>query len=501
MAEQSSSQIPPDLPALPFERVNEFPDRLSPMLVKELRQGMRTSSFVILFVLLQAILTIVLLIASLLGLSDITSDTSSAGRFVTGFILVIYSLGVLVFQPLRGISAIATEVRENTIDLMTLTSLTAWRIVFGKWLSIVSQSALIAGTVLPYLIISYFFGGMQMFPELTLWLALFVVSGALTAITVGISAVGNAIVRGLLVVGGSALIMGCLLFTFIPHIPHLIEMLAFTRGDQTLSVIAFLVAACYICYFFLELGTTAIAPSSENRATRKRLIGLGVLALCYLLLRPTGESIALFTALGITGCIALDLFSERANFPPIVCQKFLRLGVLGRIAGRFLYPGWGTGSLFFLALTVVLCMLIYLTNSNLRGYTVALLGIGTLAFPAVIIQVFARNSTNRFSSYFFILLATLILSRILGFLYENLSGELLLWIFSFIPAVLLPLASQSASTAEPLPLLFAAIGITSLYFLVILTRSLPQLGHISTLESEAQRDLDDSLLGSTDSER
>lgn len=471
------------------------------MLVKELRQGMRTSSFVIPFVVLQAILTIVILIVSLFSLGGRLLDSSSIGNWFTGFILLFYCLGILVFQPLRGISAIASEVQENTIDLMTLTSLTAWRIVYGKWLSIVSQSALIAGAVLPYLIIPYFFGGLQLFPQLTLWLALFVVSSALTALTVGISAVGSALVRGLLVVGGAALMMGYLLFSFLPNVPHFMEMLSFTHGEQTLSVIAFLVATCYLCYFFLELGTTAIAPSSENRATKKRLIGLGVLTLTYFLLLPTGESIALFSAMAITACIALDLFSERVTFSPIVCWKFIRLGFLGRIAGRFLYPGWGTGSLFFLVLTLVLCVLIYLTNPNPIYYTMALLGIGTLAFPAMIIQVFARNSTNRFSSYFFILLLTLLLSRILIFLYENFSGELLLWIFSFIPAALLPLASESGSTTDPIIIRFAAIGISSIYLLVILATSLQQLARLSTLESEAQRGLDDSLLGSTGAER
>jgi len=471
------------------------------MLVKELRQGMRTSSFVIPFVVLQAILTIVILIVSLFSLGGRLLDSSSIGNWFTGFILLFYCLGILVFQPLRGISAIASEVQENTIDLMTLTSLTAWRIVYGKWLSIVSQSALIAGAVLPYLIIPYFFGGLQLFPQLTLWLALFVVSSALTALTVGISAVGSALVRGLLVVGGAALMMGYLLFSFLPNVPHFMEMLSFTHGEQTLSVIAFLVATCYLCYFFLELGTTAIAPSSENRATKKRLIGLGVLTLTYFLLLPTGESIALFSAMAITACIALDLFSERVTFSPIVCWKFIRLGFLGRIAGRFLYPGWGTGSLFFLVLTLVLCVLIYLTNPNPIYYTMAFLGIGTLAFPAMIIQVFARNSTNRFSSYFFILLLTLLLSRILIFLYENFSGELLLWIFSFIPAALLPLASESGSTTDPIIIRFAAIGISSIYLLVILATSLQQLTRLSTLESEAQRGLDDSLLGSTGAER
>ena len=43
--------------------LTDFPDRLSPMLVKELRQGLRTRSFVAVFMSLQAILAVVLLAA------------------------------------------------------------------------------------------------------------------------------------------------------------------------------------------------------------------------------------------------------------------------------------------------------------------------------------------------------------------------------------------------------------------------------------------------------
>ena len=97
-------------------------------------------------------------------------------------------------QPLRGISAVATEIKQNTIDLMVLTRLSAWRIVWGKWCAIMGQSALILLAILPYLILRYFFGGMQLFAEMALMLYLFVLSGALTAFTVGLSAVGSVLV-------------------------------------------------------------------------------------------------------------------------------------------------------------------------------------------------------------------------------------------------------------------------------------------------------------------
>ena len=149
MAENNpAATTPPELPPLPIERVNDFPDRLSPMLVKELRQGLRTNTFVILFLVLQGLLATILLITTPVAASE-GSASGTIGEVVSKIVFCIYALGILVVQPLRGISAVATEIKQNTIDLMVLTRLSAWRIVYGKWLSIVSQSFLIGLAILP----------------------------------------------------------------------------------------------------------------------------------------------------------------------------------------------------------------------------------------------------------------------------------------------------------------------------------------------------------------
>ncbi|MED5419558.1 MAG: hypothetical protein VYA27_12700, partial [Verrucomicrobiota bacterium] len=321
MAENNpATTTPPELPPLPIERVNDFPDRLSPMLVKELRQGLRTNTFVILFLVLQGLLAIIFLITTPIAASE-SGPSGTIGEVVSKIVFCIYALGILVVQPLRGISAVATEIKQNTIDLMILTRLSAWRIVYGKWLSIVSQSFLIVLAILPYLILRYFFGGMQLFAELTLMVYLFIISGALTAFTVGMSATGSILLRGLVVVGGSAVMMGYILFGLHHQIPKFVEVLSFSRSDQSLTALAILAIAAYASYFFLEIGTTAIAPTSENRATRKRLIGLVIMVGSYLLLHAVDPDLALTTALIIAGCMSLDLFSERSQFPSVICRR------------------------------------------------------------------------------------------------------------------------------------------------------------------------------------
>lgn len=478
---------PPRLPPPPFERINDFPDGLSPMLVKELRQGLRTQTFVILFLSLQAVLAFLLLIAA--PIAD-TNAPAKAGEAVSAIIFCVYALGILVIQPLRGISAVAGEIKQNTIDLMVLTRLSAWRIVSGKWLSIMSQSALITLAILPYLILRYFFGGMQLFAELALMACLLIVSGALTAFTIGMSS-GSALLRGLIVVGGSTFMMGYVLFGLSQQIPYLIEVLSFTRSDQSLTLLAVLAIALYACYFFLEIGTTSIAPASENRATRKRLIGLAVMVGSYLLLHPVGPEPALITALIIAGCMALDLFSEQVKFPSVVCRRFVRLGPFGRVAGRFLYPGWATGALFFFGITLILFLLIYMTTPDPKQFSYAAIGLGTLAFPAALLQIFARKSSNLFSFYSTLLVLCFILICIVFTIHGTASGSQFLWLFSFIPASLLPIVSQTSPSPEQSTALLLSFLIPGIYLLFLLGRALSHLMALSRMESQALADLDD----------
>jgi len=163
--------------------LDEFSDRLSPMLVKELRQGLRARTFVILFLAIQALLGVVLL--SAVG----AAAPERAGQTVSSVIFFFFSMAVLIVQPLRGVGALHQEIKGNTIDLMVLTRLGAWRIVLGKWIAIVSQSALLLAAIAPYLILRYFFGRMNLFAELLLLALVFLGSAAFTAITVGLSAV------------------------------------------------------------------------------------------------------------------------------------------------------------------------------------------------------------------------------------------------------------------------------------------------------------------------
>src|SRR5204862_5578427 len=53
------------------------------------------------------------------------------------------------------------------------------------------------------------------------------------------------------------------------------------------------------------------------------------------------------------GWIVIEALSERTVLVPSLYYSFARRGVLGRLAGRVLYPGWASGLLFCSLLTAI----------------------------------------------------------------------------------------------------------------------------------------------------
>jgi hypothetical protein len=463
--------VPPDLPLPAVERLNDFPDRLSPMLVKELRQGLRTYTFVILFLVLQGLLALVLLTASAIAHS---TNADGAGDVVSKIVFCFYALALLVVQPLRGVSSISIEVKQNTIDLMVLTRLSAWRIVFGKWSSIVSQSGLILLAVAPYLILRYFFGGMQLFGELYLMIYIFVISSVLTAITIGLSAVSNIIVRGLLPIAGAVVAASFVFGSLTPELPMFVDALG-GSSRELLASTGFLILTIYTGYYFLDLAATMIAPAAENRSTRKRLIGLGVFTAAFWSLQSTDIMVAVVVAGYVLVLLAVDALTERREIPSVVCEPFMRFSAMGRVMGRFLYPGWPA----FLAIHG------QMHGANLNSWAAAGMIVAIAVFPAAFIQLFARNTNERFSVYLAVSITGWVLASILGMLFDVVSETILLWIFAPIPMVLAPLSGHLWSAGTDDPIILVSWGLAGAYYFVIFAAALPILKGMGRLEDEA----------------
>lgn len=482
MSEELTSASPPPLPPSPMEKLNDFSDRFSPMLVKELRQGLRTHTFVILFLILQGLLALILLTTA--------AANANAGEIVSSIIFFLFSVAVLVVQPLRGMSAVSSEIRSDTIDLMSLTKLSAWRIVFGKWASIMGQTTLLLFAIVPYLILRYFFGGMQLFSELLSLFTIFLLSGVLTAITVGLSASSLMLIRAIPLLGAFFLFYPIGYFAF-GAFDELLEIFTPNTQEHWFGLLASYLIASFVGYFFLELAATAIAPSAENRATRKRLAALIVVPIAFLALHGIEYQIAWSLSFALLAILSLDLFTEGTDYPSVVLRPFLRFGLLGKIAARFLAPGWATGTLFHLLLIGLLFLLSLLIGDELKtggdpeiGSIIAIV-LGMLYLPHFLVHLFHKRISNRLVAYLLFAILLFGMIPLLALLDEIGDTEMVAWSFCFIPQVQ-PFLDRYTNDST----LFLISGITaSIYILLCLTYAIKPLLNLNKLEQEESQRL------------
>lgn len=469
-----------------IKHITDFPDKLNPMLVKELRQGLRGIGFVILFITLQAFLAFILLITAA------GASYENAGHLLSRTIFFLFSFAVLIVQPLRGVSALSSEVKGNTIDLLCLTRLSAWRITFGKWISLVSQSGLLLTAIVPYLILRYFFGDMQMLSEILLLLSIFLVSATLTAFTVGFSGVGSTITRVLLPIAGALF-----LFLFIWRLfvtsryfyQEMVQAFTFDTSGNQLGLLAFVVMCIYSGWMCLDLGTSQIAPVAENRSTLKRSVSLLMIFCALSLLVFSNQDVSWATLLGLCLCIPISLIclTENPHLVPPIAAPFVRKGIVGKLIGRFFYPGWATGLMFVLMLFFLMQGMLFIYSNmgatvDSWNYLIVPAVIAMLLFPIAMTRLFARKHDNRFGLFVLFVCTQFLIVAVIYACEEWAAGLELMPYFCWIPATLPYLASSSSFPPDTL-VTIAWIN-AGAYFLIALATSLPVWRQISQTESQ-----------------
>jgi hypothetical protein len=158
---------PPD--SLPLLR--DFPDWHSPMVVKELRHGLRTKFFSL--ALIQFHVFLALLIGSIL--------LGASPSIINALFWSLSLMVLLAIMPLRGFAALTSEASEGTLDMLTLTNMSAIRIVYGKWAALFGQTLLVASSLLPYMVARYHFGGVELVQELATLVISVLLSALITA--------------------------------------------------------------------------------------------------------------------------------------------------------------------------------------------------------------------------------------------------------------------------------------------------------------------------------
>ncbi len=176
--------------------VSEFPDQLSPILVRELRRALRGKNFAGGFLALQ----IFSLLAALLEWTISVMLKELGGAVV--FPGLFNFLTTLVFQlllPLAFFNSLQAELGGRNVELLLTSRLSPWQIVRGKWFAASTLGGLFLVSLLPYFLVRYFLGGVELLALLSSLLDLFLHNALMNAIVIGASAFSGPAVRVLVI--------------------------------------------------------------------------------------------------------------------------------------------------------------------------------------------------------------------------------------------------------------------------------------------------------------
>ena len=386
----TSSTLPAPLPS-----GNDFADWLSPILVKELRQGLKSRAFVATFIILQVVMII------LVGLQLLTLAGGGGRGLVDafdGFFWAFVWLPLLVMMPARGLTAVSGEIKANTLDLVLLTRLSATRIVFGKWVALVSQTLLLVAAILPYAMLRYFFGEIDVVSDLKTIGLLLLCSLAFTAGAIALSSVHLAVRIIVLVMLVPTLLTGVIPFIVMRAFGGSSATSPFTDWNWMLPVFTFIYTV-----LLLQIAAGRIAPLSENHASTKRTLGLVLAGAAAVFAAFADEETAMMWLAGSVaalGWIIIEALCEPTVPLPSLYAPFARRGSLGRLAGRLLYPGWASGVVFAAAVVLLLVVSFWLLGSRHHAATwtadrivistVAVVGFAAILSPLPVLLALPR---------------------------------------------------------------------------------------------------------------
>lgn len=452
------------------------------MLVKELRQGMRSRLFVVSFLLLQAAMIFV----AIIGLS--TSAKQGETSAMTALFWTILGVPLVVIMPMSGLGAVGNERKANTLELIFLTRLTARRILTGKWLALVAQTVLLVCAVLPYAVLRYFLGGVSLGAELTVIALLLLGSAVLSGLAVGFSPQSSRLTRAFIAI---SVFVGLQLFS------RLLIPFGFMGGPfgssagmnwrtcLSLAWIGFLGLL-----LMLEFGASKIAPTAENHAASRRLIGL--LVLCGVVIfqgRDLYSSPLWVCSLLLLGPICIGALCEPPSFVPSIYHPFVRFGGWGKLAGRLLYPGWPSGVLFTMVpLAVMFAVGYYQSRGAVGEKWILWAGVavaGAFYFPAALIRVFLPRSQRPFLVYIGIQVALSLLVALGATLAASDTGDFRFALAMIPTCGLLLSGTQVLDDGNILRVLIGTGLITAASFCFLLFKMREPWRKIRTLEKAA----------------
>jgi len=331
-------------------------ERINPIVVKEVRQSLKSRQFTIAFGLTLIAAVSWTLIAISLMVPKIYYSPGGV-QLLTGFFCIL-QFPLMIIIPFSAFRSLTTETEDSTFELLSISALSAWQIVLGKMLSALLQTLLYLSALAPCIVLTYLLRGVSLDSILFVLGLTVTFSVAETALALLLAAVSRA---RILQAGATVLLLIGLIFGFFGWTSAIVggAMVEISNMPKEfyLGVFGFATVVCVALDLVLRSAAAAIDFPSENHSTplRKRvllLMGIILFWSTFAVVASREEEIAFVFLIGafivcmfigslMTG--ELGIISPRA-------RRSLPTTFAGRVFLTWFYPGAGMGYIFLVCL-------------------------------------------------------------------------------------------------------------------------------------------------------
>jgi ABC-type transport system involved in cytochrome c biogenesis permease component len=346
-----------------FDEIMEWcGDRINPIVVKEARQALKSRQFVVTFSLLLVCGACWTALGVASNMPQIMHEPSGA-ELVGGY-YVILCVPMLLIVPFVAYRSLASEREDGTFELLSITSLQARHIVFGKLASAVLQMTVYYSALAPCMAFTYLLKGLDILTIILYLGFLFLTSVLLSSFALALGTVTKSrhwqVLVSVLLVGGLCL---HLFWWLIGSAALFDEALRSPPYDQPefwmFMAGAFTMSLSFIPFFIL-VASGQISFITDNRSTPIRWVSLaqhilwfGWMLLLVLQIPESANDLHYAFAMAATfmviywWIVGSFLVGERGELSPRVRRR-LPQSVVGRMLLTWLNPGSGTGFVFVL---------------------------------------------------------------------------------------------------------------------------------------------------------
>lgn len=456
-----------------LRRFDDLSDRLSPIVVKEVRQIVCGREFNYSFM----VSLVIGLLVAFFGAANASSGGTTGQGVFTALTACLALLGIGIV-PFGAFSALRSERLEQTMDLITVTTLTARKVIVGKLLAQAVKLATLFAGMAPFVATSFLLGGIDFVTIVVSLAMVFLVSLWVCAAALLVSSLAKT--RGM---SGALLAGGVLVLLLLFGGGTIINRLMFglARGGVVSIGIPFRADGWWALAIGVTLGALSLvnlmllaenrlSSPVENKSTALRIgffvqflaiIG-GFTAVAHFSSLPGAvEPMAVF---GLLHLSIVAAFTVTEDFP--VSRRVLRhIQTASRWSPLWtiLWPGGGRGAAYVLFQMVLLIVAVRLVSTREVGWVVAACGYICLftGAPAVLL----RLVRPRISAFYIrvailvLLSASLVLPDVLYYIVAQENGFNLLYSTRHLINPLRTIANWSIVEARGLYLMPALVGV------------------------------------------